>query len=64
MLIKELSEIAEVGLDSVDPVGINEVLESHTQPMSNEELYDLAKQLTEQQKEGEDEDRRTKAMLT
>jgi hypothetical protein len=33
--------------------------------MSNEELYDLAQQLTEQQKEGEDEeDRGTKAMQT
>jgi hypothetical protein len=65
MLIRELSEIAEDGLDSVDPVGINEVLESHSQPMSIEELYDLAQQLTEQQKKGEDEeDRGTKAMQT
>jgi len=63
MLIKELSEIAEVGLDDVDCVGITEVLESHSQPMSSEELYDLAQQLTEQQKEDEDEeDRGIKAM--
>ena len=63
MLIKEISEIAEVGLDDVDPVGITEVLESHSQPMSNEELYDLAQQLTEQQKEDEDEeDCETKAV--
>ena len=62
MLIEEISEIAEeVGLDNVDPVGITEVLESHSQPLSTEELYDLAQILTEQQKEDEDEeDRGTK----
>ena len=38
MLIKEISEIAESGLDNVDPLGITEVLESHSQPMFNEEL--------------------------
>ena len=65
MLIKEIYEIAEFGLDNVDPVRITEVLESHSQPMSNEELYDLAQQLTEQQKEDEDEENRgTKAMQT
>jgi len=52
MLIKETSEIAEeVGLDIVDPVVITEVLESHSQPLSNEVLYELAQKLTEQQKE-------------
>ena len=37
MLIKEISEIAEVGLDNVDPMGITEVLESHPThcPMRN-----------------------------
>jgi hypothetical protein len=41
MLIKEISEIAEeVGLDNVDPVGVTEVLESHSQPVFNEEIYD------------------------
>ena len=46
-------------------MGITEVLESHFQPVSNEELHDLAQQLTEQQKEDEDEDdRETKAMQT
>jgi len=46
-------------------VGITEVLESHSQPLSNEELYDLAQQLTEQQKEDEDEeDLGTKEMQT
>jgi len=66
MLITEISEIAEeVGLDNVDPVGNNAVLESHSQPMTNEELYDLAQQLTEQQREDEDEeDCGTKAMQT
>ena len=66
MLIKEIREVAEeVGPDSVDPVGITEVLESHSQPLSNEELYDLAQQFTEQQKEDEDEDDRgTKAKKT
>jgi hypothetical protein len=50
MLIKEISKIAEeFGLDNVDPLGITEVLESHFQPLSNEELYDLAQQLIEQQ---------------
>jgi len=50
VLIKEISKIAEeVGLDNVDPVGITEVLESHSQPVSTDELYDLAQQLTEQQ---------------
>jgi len=65
-LIKETSEIAEeVDLDNVDPVGITEVFESHSQPLSNEELYDLAQQLTEQLKEDEDEeDHGTKAMQT
>jgi len=38
MVIKEISEIAEVGLDNVDPVGITNVLENHSQPWSNEEL--------------------------
>ena len=57
MLMKEISEIVEeVGLRIIDPVGITEVLESHTQSLSNEELYDLAQQLTEQQKEEEDEE--------
>ena len=66
MLIKEISKIAEeVGLYNVDPVGITEVSESHSQPTSNEELHDLAQQLTEQQKEDEDEEGRgTKAMQT
>ena len=63
MLITELSETAEVGPDSVDPVDINDVSESHSQPMSIEELYDLAQQLTEEQKEVEyEEDCGTKAM--
>ena len=48
MLSKEISEIAEeVGPDNVDPMVITEVFESHSQPLSNEELYDLAQQLTE-----------------
>jgi len=66
MLIKEISKIPkEVGLDNVDPVGITEVLESHSQPLSNEELHDLAQQMTEQQKEDEDEeDCGTKEMQT
>jgi len=63
MLIKVTSEIAgEVGLDNVDPVDITEVLESQSQPLYNEELYDLVHQLTEQQKE--EEDSGTKAMET
>jgi len=66
MLIEEISEIAEeVGLDNVGLVSNTEVLESHSQPLSNEELYGLAQQLTEQRKEGEaEEDRGTKAMQT
>jgi len=61
MLIKEISEISEeVALDNVDPVGNTDVLESHSQPLSNEELHDLAQKLTEQQKEDEDEDRERK----
>jgi len=66
MLITEISEIAEeVGLDNIDPVGITVVLESHSQPLSSEELYNLVQQLTEQQKEDEDEkDRGTKEMQT
>jgi hypothetical protein len=36
MLIKEISEIADEGLDNVHTVGITEVLESHSQPLSNE----------------------------
>jgi hypothetical protein len=39
-------------------------LESHSQPLSKEEHYDLVQQLTEKQKEDEDEDRGTKAMQT
>jgi len=62
MLIKEISEIAEVGLHSVDPMGITEVLESHSHPQSKEKLYDLALQLTERQKD--DEDCGTKEMQT
>jgi len=66
MVIKAISEITEeVSPDNVDPMGITEVLESHFQPLSNEEHYDLAQQLTEQQKEDEDEeDRGTKEMQT
>jgi len=66
MLIKETSEITEeVSLDNVDPVGITEVLESHSQSMSNEEIYELAQQLTEHLKEDDNrEDRGTKAMQT
>ena len=47
MQIKEISETAEVGLNNVDSVGITEDLKSHSQPLSNEEIYDLAQQLTE-----------------
>ena len=58
-LMKEISEIAEeVGLENVDPVGITEVLESHSQPLSNGEICDLAQKLTEQQKEDEEEEDR------
>ena len=65
MLIKEISKTAEVGLDNADPMGITEVLESHSQPLSNEELHDLVQQLTEQQKENEDEEEHeTKEMQT
>jgi len=40
-------------------------LESHSQPLSTEELHDLAQDLTEQQKEDEDEeDRGTGEMKT
>jgi len=63
MLIKEICETTEVvGLDNVDPVGITELLESHSQPLSSEELYDFAQHLTEQQNEDEDEDHVTKEM--
>jgi len=65
MLIKQISEIAEVGLNNVNPVDITVVLESNSQPVSNEEFYDLAQQLTEKQKEDEnEEDPGTKAMQT
>ena len=65
MVFKEISEITEASLDNVDPMHITEVLESHFQPLSNEELYDLAQQLTEQQKEDEnEEDHGTKKMQT
>ena len=65
MLIKKISEIAEVGVDNVDPMGITGVLGSHSQPLANAELHDLAQNLTEQQKEDEDEvDRGTKTMQT
>jgi len=65
-LLIEISKVAqEVGLDTVDPMGTTEVLESHSQPLSNEEHYDLAQQLTEQQKEnGDKEDCGTKEMQT
>jgi hypothetical protein len=46
-------------------VGITEVLESHSQLVSNEESYDLAQQLTEELKEDENrEGRETKGMQT
>ena len=65
MLIKEISEIAEVSLDNADPMGITEVLKSDSQPLSDEELYDFTQQLTEQQKGDEDEeDRGTKETQT
>ena len=62
ILMKEINEIAEgVDLDNVDPVGIAEVLESQSQPLSSQKLYGLVQQLTEWQKEDENEqDRRTK----
>jgi hypothetical protein len=50
MLIKEISEIAEEGgLEYVDPMDITELLGSHSQRMSSEEIYDSVQQLTEQQ---------------
>jgi DNA-binding ferritin-like protein len=50
MLTKEISEIAEkIALNDVDPVGTAEGLDSQSQPLSNEERYDLAQQVTEQQ---------------
>ena len=66
MLIKEIIKIAEeVGLENADPLRITEVLESRSKPLSNEELYDLPQQLTEQQKEDEDEkDHGSKEMQT
>jgi hypothetical protein len=36
MLIKEIRETADVGFYNDDPVGISEILESHTQPLFNE----------------------------
>jgi hypothetical protein len=36
-------------------VGFTEDLDSNLQPLSNEEICDFAEQLTEQQKEDEDE---------
>ena len=46
-------------------MGITEVLQSNSKPLSNEELYDLAQQLTEQEKEDDDEEERgTKEMQT
>jgi len=65
MLIEEISKIAEVGFDNVDPVSVTEVSESHSQPLSNKELYDLAQQLTKRKKEDENEkDLGTKEMQT
>ena len=64
-LVKQISEIAEVGPNNVDPVAITVILESNSQPLSNEELYDLAQQLTEEQKEVENkEDPGTKEIKT
>ena len=55
--IKISGESASADIEATRALG------SHSQPQSNEELYDLAQQLTEQQKEDEDEDDRgTKAM--
>jgi cell division GTPase FtsZ len=49
MLIKEISEIAEeVGLDNVDLMDISEILESRSQSLPSEEIYDLAQQFIEQ----------------
>jgi len=49
MLIKEISEIAEeVGLDNVDLMDISEILESRSQSLLSEEIYDLAQQFIEQ----------------
>jgi len=57
MLIKEKSKVAEVvGLDNGDPMSIIQVSEIHCQSLSNEELHVLVQQLTEQQKEDEDEE--------
>jgi len=58
MLIKEITERVEIGLDGVDPMGITEALESNSLPMSNEEIDELAQQSSEQQKEDEDEEER------
>jgi hypothetical protein len=57
MLIKEISEIAEVvHLVIVDSVVITEVVKSRSQPLFNEELHIFAQQLTQQQKEDEEEE--------
>jgi hypothetical protein len=51
MLIRGINESAEgVGLVNTDYVDITEVLESHSQPLSNEKFYYLVQQLTEQHK--------------
>ena len=57
--MKVSGETASADIEATRP------LESHSQPLSNEELYDMAQHLTEQQKEDEDEeDRGTKEMQT
>jgi len=55
MLIKEISKTAEEFGLTMLILGASLKFYSHSQPLSIEELYDLAQQLTEQQKEDEDE---------
>jgi hypothetical protein len=46
ILMREIGKIAEVVGLNVDPVGITEILDSHSQPLSDEKLI-TTQQLTE-----------------
>jgi hypothetical protein len=50
--LPETSAIAqELGLNKIEPDAVPESLESHSQHLKNEELEDLAAQLTQKQQQ-------------
>jgi hypothetical protein len=61
----DVSRLAqEVGLDEVTDEDVTQLLESHGQPLSNEDLEELAAQLGQKEEEREEEELPLREMKT